>query len=148
MVPEAWGTWARHGWVLKMRRHILLAVLAGLFLIGGSGCAQSKKRTKVRKKAPTVSRSTSSRPLPTLGGSPAGSANRTKGPQTMRVLMVDAWKTDLSSTSPDKKIRACEELGNMGSSAKSVLPDLQKIASDRNPKVAAAAKAAIAAISR
>jgi len=132
-----------------MRRQILLVVLAGFFLIGCSGCSSgTKKKTRARK-APTASRSPgSSRPLPTLGGSPAGSANRTKGPQTMRVLMVDAWKTDLSSSSSDKKIRAAEELGNMGSSAKSALPDLQKMAGDRNPKVAAAAKAAITAISR
>jgi hypothetical protein len=130
-----------------MQRQILLALIAGLFLFC-SGCTQAKRKSKVRRATPTASRSTNSRPLPTLGGSPAGSANRTKGPQTMRGLMVDAWKTDLTSPSSDKKIRACEELGNMGSNAKSVLPDLQKTARDGNPKVAAAAKAAIAAINR
>lgn len=62
--------------------------------------------------------------------------------------MVDAWKQDLASSSSDKRIRAAKELANMGSSAKSALPALETMAGDRNPQVAAAAKAAIAAIRR
>jgi hypothetical protein len=63
-------------------------------------------------------------------------------------LMVDTWKSDLTSPSADKRILAAKELGNMGPSAKSALPALQKMASDRNSQVAAAAKAAISKISR
>ena len=63
-------------------------------------------------------------------------------------LMVDAWKQDLADSAPEKRIRAARELGNMGSSAKSALPALQKAAGDPNKDVAAAAKAAIAAIGK
>jgi HEAT repeat protein len=64
----------------------------------------------------------------------------------MRGLMVDAWLPDLSNPSADKRINAAKELGNMGPAAKSALPALEKLASDKNPSVAAAAKSAIAAI--
>jgi HEAT repeat protein len=63
-------------------------------------------------------------------------------------LMVDAWQKDLADASPDKRIRAARELGNMGSSAKAALPALQKAAGDQNKDVAAAAKAAIASIGK
>lgn len=66
----------------------------------------------------------------------------------MGTLVVDEWKKDLSSSSSDKQILAANELGSMGAKAKSALPDLQKLASNRNPKVAAAAKEAIARINR
>jgi len=63
-------------------------------------------------------------------------------------LMVNSWKDDLKSPSADKRILAANELGNMGPSAKSALPELQKMAGDRNSQVAAAAKAAISKINR
>jgi len=63
-------------------------------------------------------------------------------------LMVDAWQKDLADASPDKRIRAARELGNMGSSAKSALPALQKAAGDPNKDVASAAKAAMTSIGK
>jgi hypothetical protein len=63
-------------------------------------------------------------------------------------LMVDSWKADLSNPSAEKRILAANELGSMGPSAKAALSALQTMAGDRNPQVAAAAKAAISKISR
>lgn len=108
-----------------MRRRSLFTLLAGPLLVAGASCSETKKPRK----------------------GPPG-ANRPKGPQTMGNLMVDAWKGDLADKSPEKRIRAAQELGNMGSAAKSALPALQKMAGDKNPKVAAAAKAAITAIGK
>jgi hypothetical protein len=104
-----------------MRRRSLLPLLLSPFAT--AGCGETKKNSR-------------------------SGAKRPKGPQTMGNLMVDAWKQDLADKSPDKRIRAARELGNMGSSAKSALPALQKAAGDKNKDVAAAAKAAIVAISK
>ena len=108
-----------------MRRRTLLPLLVSP-LVAFVGCAETKKKSR---------------------SGPQG-AKRPKGPQTMGNLMVDAWKQDLADKSPDKRIRAARELGNMGSSAKAALPALQKAAGDKNKDVAAAAKAAIASISK
>jgi hypothetical protein len=108
-----------------IRRRSFLPLLVSP-LVAFVGCAESKKKSR----------------------SGAQGAKRPKGPQTMGNLMVDAWKQDLADKSPDKRIRAARELGNMGSSAKSALPALQKAAGDKNKDVAAAAKAAIAAIGK
>ena len=107
------------------RRRTLLPLLLSP-LVSFVGCAETKNK---------------SRPG-------AQGAKRPKGPQTMGNLMVDAWKQDLAHKSPDKRIRAARELGNMGSSAKAALPALQKAAGDKNKDVAAAAKAAIASIGK
>jgi hypothetical protein len=123
-----------------MRRRTLL-LLSGPLLLVMAGCSDAKKTKRPQ--------------LPRMPNAPKASlkpfrpgAKRPTGPQTMGNLMVDAWQQDLSDTSPDKRIRAARELGNMGSSAKSALPALQKAAGDANREVAAAAKAAIASISR
>ena len=84
---------------------------------------------------------------PRRGAGPPG-GKRPKGPQTMGNMLVDAWKQDLGDKSAEKRIRAARELGNMGPAAKSTLPALQKMAGDKNPQVAAAAKAAITAIGK
>lgn len=77
---------------------------------------------------------------------PAGRARLSKGPQTMGNVLVNAYIDDLKNPSADKKIGAANELGNMGSGAKAALPVLEKLVGDKNPKVSAAAKAAVAAI--
>jgi hypothetical protein len=124
-----------------MCRRILLSLLCGLLFLANAGCAESKKT-----KRPQLPRMPN---LPQASQKPARpGSNRPKGPQTMGNLMVDAWQKDLGDTSADKRIRAARELGNMGSSAKSALPALQKAAADTNKEVAAAAKAAIASIGR
>jgi len=120
-----------------MRRRTLPTLLSCLVFFVGAGCGESTKTKRPQ--------------LPRLPGSPQSSrpaAKRPKGPQTMGNLMVDAWKQDLADSAPEKRIRAARELGNMGSSAKSALPALQKAAGDPNKDVAAAAKAAIAAIGK
>jgi len=110
-----------------MRRRSVLALLVGPLFAAGTGCSEKKK---------------------TRRGLPAAAGKRPKGPQTMGNLMVDAWKGDLTDKSPDKRIRAAQELGNMGTAAKSALPALKNLAGDKNSKVAAAAKAAIMAIGK
>jgi hypothetical protein len=77
-------------------------------------------------------------------GSPA--AKRPKGPQTMGNLLLDSYIDDLKSPQADKKIRAAQELGMMGSDAKKALPALESLARDKNPQVSAAAKQAVTAI--
>jgi len=69
-----------------------------------------------------------------------------KGPRTMSNLLVDAYIGDLGSSAPQKRIRAAEELANIGAEAKSALPLLDKMARDPDAKVSAAAKRAIKAI--
>ncbi len=135
-----------------MQRRIVLAILASLLLVGGPGCSEGSKkarRTTSTSKKSSGTRLTGPSRLPTLGGSPStAGGKRPKGPQTMGGFMLDAWKDDLSNASSDKRIRAANELANMGSSARSALPTLEKMTSDRNPQVAAAARAAVAAIKR
>jgi hypothetical protein len=121
-----------------MRRPFLLPLLCGLLFVATAGCAESKKTKRPQLPRMSGSPQTSSRPA----------AKRPKGPQTMGNLMVDAWQNDLGDTSPAKRIKAARELGNLGSSAKSALPALQKAAGDTNKDVAAAAKAAITAIGK
>lgn len=140
-------------WKFLMRRLLLVSMIASLLLTAGAGCSKAKKtrRTTSSSSSSKFKKPVSSRPLPTLGGSPTGgttSLRNVKGPKTMGGLMVDTWKADLTNPSADKRILAAKELGSMGPSAKSALPALQKMASDRNSQVAAAAKAAISKINR
>ena len=135
-----------------MRRILLLAMVASLLFTAGAGCSNAKKTRRTATSGSSVKKKpVNSRPLPTLGGSPTGGATKLRnvsGPKTMGGLMVDSWKADLSSPSADKRILAANELGSMGPSAKAALPALQNLARDRNPQVAAAAKAAISKINR
>ncbi len=78
------------------------------------------------------------------GSGPAG--NRPKGPQGFGNMMAKEWTKDLGDKSPEKRLRAANELANMGKAATSALPALERAAKDKDPKVSAAAKQAIAAI--
>jgi HEAT repeat protein len=86
--------------------------------------------------------------LDRLPAGPAGARKRIKGPQTMGNLLVASYIEDLNSPQAQKRLRAAEELGNMGEGAKTALPTLQKLTSDKDPKVSAAAKQAITAIKK
>lgn len=105
-----------------MDRRLFLAACA---LLAG-GCGGTTRR---KSKAPS-----------------GGRARLSKGPQTMGNVLVNAYIDDLKSPSAEKKIGAAAELGNMGSGATAALPALEKLVGDKNPKVSAAAKAAVAAI--
>lgn len=106
-----------------MQRRAWLAAV----MLGVAGCSSSTSRSR-------KSRAVGKRP---------------KGPQTMGNLLLDSYIGDLSEKAPTaKRIKAAQELGNMGSSAKKALPTLKKMAGDKNGQVSAAAKAAIAAIGR
>lgn len=71
---------------------------------------------------------------------------RPKGPQGFGNMMAKEWTKDLGDKSAEKRVRAANELGNMGKAATSALPALERAAKDKDPKVSAAAKQAIAAI--
>ena len=79
---------------------------------------------------------------------PAGQrgAKRPKGPQTMGGLLLASYVEDLKSPTAAKRIKAAEELGNMGQDAKSAIPALEKLTSDKDAKVSKAAKSALANI--
>ena len=77
---------------------------------------------------------------------PGFSGNRPKGPQGFGNMMAKEWTKDLGDKSPEKRARAANELANMGKAAASALPALERAAKDKDPKVSAAAKQAIAAI--
>jgi len=81
-----------------------------------------------------------------LSGLPSGPATRLKGPQGFGGMMAKEWAKDLGDASAEKRVRAAQELANMGPAAKSALPALEKAARDKNGEVSAAAKRAIAAI--
>ncbi len=108
-----------------MSRRLCLAAL----VVGG---CSSKSPTGPRNKLPG-SYSRSDRP-------------RTKGPQTMGKLLFDSYVKDLDNPSPQSRVRAATELGNMGGDAKAALPKLEKLAGDKDKAVSAAAKQAIQAI--
>lgn len=109
-----------------MRRRHWLAMVA----VFAAGCSSS---TKPRKKK---------------GGS-TGRARLNKGPQTMEDLaVVGGLMADLASGSDDAKIKAAESLGKKGAAATSALPELKKLVGHKNPRVSAAAKAAVAAIEK
>lgn len=74
------------------------------------------------------------------------SGNRPKGPQGFGNMMAKEWTKDLGDKSAEKRVRAANELANMGKAATSALPALERAAKDKDPKVSAAAKQAIAAI--
>lgn len=75
-----------------------------------------------------------------------GGAKRAKGPQTMGNLLLASYVEDLKSPTAAKRVKAAQELGNMGQGAKSAIPALEKLTSDKDAKVSAAAKSALANI--
>jgi len=111
-----------------MHRRLFAAAL----LLSTVGCSSKKQRSG----------------LDGLPSGPAGARKRMKGPQTMGNLLVASYIDDLKSPQAQKRLRAAEELGNMGDGAKTALPALQKLTSDKDPKVSAAAKQAIASIKK
>lgn len=103
------------------RRHWLTIVALTVF-----GCSSATKKRK--------------------SGSTTGRKRMNRGPQTFGNLLVAGYMDDLKSGPAEKKIAAARELGNMGADAKPALPLLEKLGSDKNAKVSAAAKSAAAAI--
>lgn len=103
------------------RRHWLAAVV---LLATGCSSATTKKKS----------------------GGLSGRKKMNRGPQGFGNVLVPAYIEDLKTGSADKKVTAARELGNMGSNAKAALPVLEKLATDKNPQVSAAAKSAVAAI--
>ncbi|MFM7107101.1 MAG: hypothetical protein ACKOZU_00570 [Planctomycetaceae bacterium] len=111
-----------------MRRRHWFAAVALL----AAGCSSSSSSAKKKKKSGKVS----------------GIQRMKAGPQGFGNVLIPAYIDDLKTGSAEKKITAAQELGNMGSRAKEALPALEKLVSDKNPKVSGAAKAAVAAIKK
>jgi hypothetical protein len=118
--------------------------LALLVAAGGCSSATSakKKTTRSTRKSGSLDR------LPSAKNAEAWNRkHRPQGPQTFsNLLEADTWITDLDSKSPQTRITAAKQLGNMGKSAQSALPKLEKLAKDSNAEVATAAKNAIKSI--
>jgi MFS superfamily sulfate permease-like transporter len=125
----------RRGWLLVL----LVAVALG-------GCSSAEK--KPARSAKKSSKSGSLDRLPSAKNAEAWNRkHRPQGPQTFsNLLEADTWITDLDSKSPQTRITAAKQLGNMGKSAQAALPKLEKAAKDSNADVAAAAKQAIKSI--
>lgn len=71
-----------------------------------------------------------------------------RGPQGFGNVLASSYIDDLKSGSAQKKIAAANHLADMGPDAKAALPQLEKLAGDKDPKVSAAAKAAAAKIKK
>lgn len=108
------------------RRAWLVAVVAAV----AAGCSSSTTKSRGKKS----------------GKSTRAASKRPKGPQTMGNLLLDAYISDLDSPAADKRINAARELANMGSGAKKAVPALERMAGDKDRKVSAAAKQALASI--
>lgn len=125
----------RRGWLL-----VLLVAVA----LGGcsSGTKKPARSAKKSSKAGSLDR------IPSAKNAEAWNRkHRPQGPQTFsNLLEADTWITDLDSKSPQTRITAAKQLGNMGKSAQAALPKLEKAAKDSNADVAAAAKQAIKSI--
>jgi hypothetical protein len=112
-------------------------------LAAAAGCSSTKKKTtRSTKKSGSKNR------LPSAKEAEAWNRkHRPQGPQTFgNLLDADAWITDLDSSSPQTRITAAKQLGNMGKGAQSALPKLEKLAKDKDAGVAKAAQQAIQAI--
>ena len=107
-----------------MRRRRWLVAVALL----AAGCSSSTKKKK--------------------SGKMTGRQRMNRGPQGFGDVLVPAYIEDLKTGPAAKQIAAAQELANMGSNARAALPALEKLAADRNPKVSAAAKAAVTAIKK
>ena len=116
------------------RRHWLAAVA---LLAAGCSSNRSSSSSSAKKKS-------TKKPVKVS----AGRKRMNAGPQGFGNVLVPSYIEDLKSGSADKQIAAANELANMGSNAKEALPVLEKLASDSNAKVSAAAKAAAAAIKK
>jgi len=106
-----------------MRRRTWMVAIVAI----AAGCSSGKKKSKS-----------------SAASGPRG--KRPKGPPTMSNLLVDGYIADLRSDSAEKRIKAANELGNMGSTARPAVAALEKMVKDSNRQVSAAAKAALSAI--
>lgn len=125
----------RRGWFLAL-----------LFAV--AGCSSGKKQpARSAKKKKTGKSGSLDRPPSAKNAEAWNRKHRPQGPQTFgNLLAADEWITDLDSQSPQTRITAAKQLGNMGKSAQSALPKLEKLAADSNADVAAAAQQAIKSI--
>lgn len=119
------------------RRHWLVAVALVAAGCSSAGTTRKKKSTK----GSSAGKSRRSSPS-------SGIKRMQSGPQGFGNMLVTSYIGDLKNGSVDKKIAAARELGNMGGGAKEALPALKSLVADSNPKVSAAAKAAVAAIEK
>lgn len=87
-------------------------------------------------------------PLDRLPAGAAAARKRGKGPQTMGGILLDSYVKDLASPDAAKRIKAAEELANMGGDAKKAVPALERLAGDKDAKVSAAARRALGAITK
>ena len=111
-------------------------------LLAAAGCSGTKKATRSTKKSGSKSR------VPSEKAAAAWNRkHRPQGPQTFsNLLKADSWIEDLDKPDSKTRITAAKQLGNMGRSAQSALPKLEKLAKDKDASVAKAAQQAIAAI--
>lgn len=124
------------------RRGWLLALFVALV-----GCSSGKKKTGGAAKKKSGKSGSRDRPPSAKNAQAWNRKHRPQGPQDFgNLLAADEWITDLDSSSPQTRITAAKQLGNMGKSAQSALPKLEKLAADSNAEVAAAAQQAIKSI--
>lgn len=119
------------------RRHWLVAV--ALLAAGCSSSSPTKKKKSTKRSSAAKGR---------LPSRPSGIRRMQSGPQGFGNMLVTSYMDDLKNGSAEKKIAAARELGNMGGGAKEALATLKSLTTDANPKVSAAAKAAVAAIEK
>jgi len=111
-------------------------------LVAAGGCSSAKQKKKKKSGAASRDRAPSAK-----NAASWNRKHRPQGPQTFgNLLEADTWIADLESTSPQTRITAAKQLGNMGKSAQAALSKLETLAQDSNAEVAAAAKQAIQAI--
>jgi len=112
-------------------------------LLAAAGCSATKKPKRTTKKKPV----TKSREPSEQAAVAWNRKHRPQGPQTFsNLLNADSWIEDLDKPDAKTRITAAKQLGNMGKSAQSALPKLEKLAQDKDAAVAKAAQQAIAAI--
>lgn len=116
--------------------------VAAVAAVAGCGPAKSKKQAAQKK-------GKRSGPPSKKNAEAWNRKHRPQGPQTFdNLLAADSWIKDLDSASPQTRISAAKQLGNMGKSAQSALPKLEQLAKDKDADVAKAARQAIDLIRR
>lgn len=121
----------RRGWLLA-----LLVAAVGCSSGSKKHAGSAKKKSGSRNRAPSAKNAEA-----------WNRKHRPQGPQDFgNLLAADEWITDLDSSSSQTRLTAAKQLGNMGKSAQSALPKLEKLTKDPDPAVAAAAQQAIKSI--
>jgi hypothetical protein len=124
----------RRGWLLAL-------------LVAVGGCSADKKKTGGSAKKKSGKSGSRDRPPSAKKAEAWNRKHRPQGPQDFgNLLAADEWITDLGSSSPQTRLTAAKQLGNMGKSAQSALPKLEKLTKDPDPEVAKAAQQAIKSI--